>query len=198
MAVIPGASSTSPSARAPVDAGIVVVDPMERALGHPFRRAQGVIELTLLTVHRHPVGEEPNTPGVVVVQVAETDGDHVVELDADGGEGDLHRIPLTGHQFVVLARLGEPAQERLVEDQRRVEAGVEQEPPAVHLEQDPGHRFAHADGRVGPEHRHGLRQVLPTERQRDDPPYPGPAHDGTRSSSVNDGQTSGSWPGMTR
>jgi hypothetical protein len=58
-----------------------------------------------------------------------------------------------------------------VPDERGVEAGVEQEPPAIAFEQHPGHRFPQALGRHCGFHRHRPGQVLPAQRQRHYPAH---------------------------
>ncbi len=63
----------------------------------------------------------------------------------------------------------EAAVEHRVAHERVVEAGVEQHPAPVELEQHAGHGLAQADRRIGAVDRDGLGQVLPAEGERDDP-----------------------------
>ena len=78
-------------------------------------------------------------------------------------ERPLHRVAGVADQLVLDVHVGEAATQLLVEQDRRVEPGVEQEPAAVHLEQDPRHRLAQPQVVRRPVHRDALGDVLPPD-----------------------------------
>ena len=121
---------------APVDAVVVVVDAAQRlGLGRPH--GERVVELTALQVHRGVLGEPAQPAGMVVVQVAQRHRDHIVRVDPDQLERSLDGVAGVADQLVLDVHVGQPTPQLAVEQDRRVEPGVEQEPPAVHLQQDP-------------------------------------------------------------
>ena len=130
---------------------------------------QAVLEFAALRVHRHLAGEQLQPAGMVVVQVTHRDGVDVVDVDADVGQRLLDRLAGTWQHRAVLDRREEPPVQRRVPDQRGVEPGVQQHPAAVGLQQDAGHRLAHPLFGRRAVHRDRLRQLLPAERQQDDP-----------------------------
>ena len=156
--------------QAPVDAVVVEVAAEH---GRRLRGAQrqGGVELALLAVDRCVLGEPAHTAGVVVVEVAEADADHVARVDADVLEGPLDAVAVVADELVLHAHVGEPAPHLHVEQHGRVEAGVEEEPAAVDLQQDARYRLAQAHRRIGAGQRHRRRQVLPAEGERHDAPH---------------------------
>ena len=80
----------------PGDPGIVVVDPEDAVLFRFRSAAQAVLELGALDVHGHPPGEVLQAAGVVVVQVADGHGVHVVQADPGVRERLVERLAGTG------------------------------------------------------------------------------------------------------
>ena len=116
-------------------------------------------------MHGHPSGEVLEPPGMIVMQV--TDGNRMDggKLDASPGQRLLQGLTGAGQDRRELRVAVESPPQGQVADERGVEAGVEQQPPAIAFEQHPGNRFPQALGRGCPFHRHRLGQVLPAQRQ---------------------------------
>ena len=104
---------------------------------------QPVLQLATLRVHGHLACEQLQPAGMVDVQVRQRHEMDVVDVDPDLEERLLDRLTRTRQQRLVLHRWEVPPPQRGVSDQSGVEAGVEQHPAAVGLQQDAGHRFAH-------------------------------------------------------
>ena len=157
----------------PGEPGVVEVDPEDAvSLGFGVRCGQAVVELAALDVHRDvATGEVPHPAGMIIVQVRQRDHRHLLQGEPDLLDGLDERVTATRRQLGLDPVPVESAVEQRIPDKRRVEAGVEQQPAVVHLEQDRRHRLAQPDAWVGAEHRHGLGQVLPAEGQRDDPAH---------------------------
>jgi hypothetical protein len=101
-----------------------------------------------------------------------TDGHRMDRGKLNAGSGQRLRQWLAGtrQDGRELRVAVEPPPQGQVTDERGVEAGVEQQPPAIAFEQHRGHRFPQPLGRR-PFHRHRLGQVLPAQRQRHYPAH---------------------------
>lgn len=103
------------------------------------------------------------------MQVAQRNQGDVVRADPHRLEGHLEGVAVAGQQLgvdVAVAAM-EPVAKKRVTDERHVEPGVEQQPAAIDLNQDTGHRLAVSTRRVTAADRDRLRQVLPSEGQGD-------------------------------
>ncbi len=128
-----------------------------------------VVELPPLAVDRHPVGEPAQPAGVVVVEVAEADGDDVIGMDADELERHLERIAAALQELGADVPAVEAPVESPVAHERVVEPRVEQQPTAVDLQQEARHRLPQSHRGVGAVDRHRPREIRPAEGERNDP-----------------------------
>jgi hypothetical protein len=110
---------------------------------------------------------------VVVVKVADRDRHDVAEIDADVRERILERIPGAGQLELRRTAAPEAVIEGAVPDERAVEPRVQQDEAVLDLEEEARDGLAQEDAplRLGDQgHRGAPRQVLPAEREGEDPP----------------------------
>ena len=102
-----------------------------------------VVELRTLEVDGDPARKVAEAAGVIVVKVADTNRSDLLETDPHRIERVEQRVPIAGgqrgHNPGLCAM--EAAAKRRVADQARVETGIEQQPPAVDLDQHPWDRL---------------------------------------------------------
>jgi hypothetical protein len=133
-AVMPGAISTSPSARRQ-SIRWSSKSMRHRACGSGAS-SRGRARARGAAVDRGVLGEPRRPPACVVVQVLRPTATTSRGRSPDVLEGPLHCVPLVAHELVLDVHVGHAPSQLLVEEDRRVEARVEQEPAAVDLEQD--------------------------------------------------------------
>ena len=170
MTVTPGSDHFFTRREPPIDARIVVVDTGHCVLLRPRPARHPVVELPLLCVNRHPSGEQFESAGVVVVQVTQRDRVDRVDVDPDLIERLSDRLSVGHEDRQILDARVKPLVQRRVTDERRIEAGVEQHPAAVTLQEHSRNRLPHPHLGRRSVNGDGLGQILPAEGQQDDAP----------------------------
>ena len=139
----------------PVDHRIIEVDPEHAVLLGSRMRAQPILELAALAMHRRLLHEVAQATSMIRMKMTQGNHHDVARIDPDNGKGLLDRVPTSIGKLDpdVWCTAAQAPLKLRISLEGIVEPAVEQHPAAIDLEEQSRNGLAETDRRVCPMHR---------------------------------------------